>query len=103
MVYWSFLHVHVPLKGDHPLCSGKYFQSKVREENGRPTSKPAWCWCGGAEAQRKRSLFTSLLHRPRLVHQSAGPAAPGGHSVKQSYCLSLFPKNPLPIRREEKQ
>lgn len=59
-------------------------------------------WHGiGLEEQKllKNSLYVSLLHRPRLVH----PCPTGWTFRKAECCLSLFSKDPLPIRREEKQ
>lgn len=68
MVYWSLLHVYVPLKGNSPLCSGEHFQRSERKMEGLHPN----CHAIGMEEQKLResSLFTSLLHRPRLLHQS---------------------------------
>jgi len=81
-------------KGDSHLCSGNNFQSKVREENGRTTSKLALIWRSRTSEQ---ALSAALLHRPKLLQQPpVGPAAPGGHGAEQSCCLSLLPKKSPP-------
>lgn len=71
--YWSFLHTCIPSKGNGPLCSGKYFQSKVREENGRTTSKPAQHWFGGAEAHRQQSIYFTFTQTEAISPVSHWP------------------------------
>lgn len=90
MVYWSLLHVYVPLKENNLLYS--HSVSKVRLERDMEELTPNWHGIG-LEEQKLLKGRVDMLHF--YIDQGYSTTTPlAGHLVKQSAASAFLPKIP---------